>query len=71
VTYETRWRVRLPEPALDLDVRAVLPDQELDTRPTTGVVYWEGAVSAAGTRDGRPIGGRGYVELAGRQPGLR
>ena len=71
VTYETRWRVHLPSPATDLDVRAVLPNQELDTRPTTGAVYWEGAVRALGTRDGRPVGGRGYVELVGRQPSLR
>jgi hypothetical protein len=28
-------------------------------------------VRALGTRDGRPIAARGYVELAGRQPGLR
>jgi predicted secreted hydrolase len=71
VTYETRWRVRVPDPAVDLDVRAVLPNQELDTRSTTGVVYWEGAVRALGTRDGRPVAARGYVELAGRQPALR
>ena len=71
VTYETRWRVHLPGPGVDLDVRAVLPNQELDTRPTTGVVYWEGAVRALGTSGGRPVGGRGYVELAGRQPSVR
>jgi predicted secreted hydrolase len=28
-------------------------------------VYWEGAVSVAGTSRGRPLGGRGYVELTG------
>jgi predicted secreted hydrolase len=70
-TYDTRWRVRLPSPAVELDVRAELPDQELDTRATTGVVYWEGLVRASGTKDGRPVAGRGYVELAGRQPAVR
>ena len=32
---------------------------------------WEGAVSLSGTRGGRPIAGRGYVELTGRQPAPR
>jgi predicted secreted hydrolase len=38
------------------------PDQELDSRRSTGAVYWEGAVRA--TRDGKPLG-RGYLELTG------
>jgi len=37
-------------------------DQELDSRQSTGSVYWEGAVSA--TRDGQPAG-RGYLEMTG------
>ncbi|MEA2586691.1 MAG: hypothetical protein QOF33_4776, partial [Thermomicrobiales bacterium] len=40
-------------------------DQELDTRQTTGVTYWEGQVEATGTRAGASIRGRGYVELTG------
>jgi predicted secreted hydrolase len=46
---------------LDLDVRPALADQELDV----SFRYWEGAVEIAGTRRGRPVGGRGYVELTG------
>lgn len=38
------------------------PDQELDSRRSTGAVYWEGAVTAE--RDGRRRG-RGYLELTG------
>lgn len=37
-------------------------DQELDSRQSTGAVYWEGAVSV--TRDGQAAG-RGYLELTG------
>ncbi len=37
-------------------------DQELDSRQSTGAVYWEGAVTV--TRDGKPAG-RGYLELTG------
>jgi predicted secreted hydrolase len=38
------------------------PDQELDSRRSTGAVYWEGAVRVQ--RDGRALG-RGYLELTG------
>lgn len=37
-------------------------DQELDSRQSTGSVYWEGAVTV--TRDGKPAG-RGYLEMTG------
>jgi predicted secreted hydrolase len=40
----------------------LLDDQELDSRQSTGAVYWEGAVNI--TRDGKPAG-RGYLELTG------
>ncbi len=38
------------------------PDQELDSRRSTGAVYWEGAISVE--RDGVPAG-QGYLELTG------
>jgi predicted secreted hydrolase len=37
-------------------------DQELDSRRSTGAVYWEGAVSVQ--RDG-VAAGHGYLELVG------
>lgn len=37
-------------------------DQELDSRRTTGAVYWEGAVTVS--RDGKRAG-RGYLEMTG------
>ncbi len=43
-------------------------DQELDSRASTGTVYWEGAVRAL--RDGREAG-RGYLELTGYGAPLR
>lgn len=43
-------------------------DQELDSRRSTGAVYWEGAVSI--TRDGAPAG-RGYLELTGYDKKLK
>jgi len=59
--YPSRWHIRVPELALELDVRPVLADQELKTRPR----YWEGAVDVSGKRAGQSLGGRGYVELVG------
>ncbi|HEY0846014.1 MAG TPA: carotenoid 1,2-hydratase [Noviherbaspirillum sp.] len=37
-------------------------DQELDSRQSTGAVYWEGAVTVR--RDGKSVG-RGYLEMTG------
>ena len=37
-------------------------DQELDSRRSTGAVYWEGAVTVG--RDGKRLG-RGYLEMTG------
>jgi predicted secreted hydrolase len=43
-------------------------DQELDSRQSTGSVYWEGAVTV--NRDGRRAG-RGYLELTGYLKALK
>jgi predicted secreted hydrolase len=48
--------------ALRWQLTPLQQDQELDSRRSTGAVYWEGAVSVG--RDGRPLG-RGYLELTG------
>lgn len=59
--YPSRWHLRAPSLGLDLTIHPVLADQELMTSPR----YWEGAVDVSGVRAGRPIAGRGYVELVG------
>jgi predicted secreted hydrolase len=59
--YPARWRLRVPSARLELVITPLFSDQELDL----AVRYWEGAVSVAGTADGRPLGGAGYVELVG------
>lgn len=50
-TGRTRWRIT-----------PLQPDQELDSRRSTGAVYWEGAVTLE--RDG-VAAGHGYLELTG------
>ena len=59
--YPSAWTLRAPGQGLDLRIRPVMADQELFTT----VRYWEGAVDVEGERDGRPLIGRGYVELTG------
>jgi predicted secreted hydrolase len=46
----------------DYVLEPLMDDQELDSRASTGTVYWEGAVRAL--RVGREVG-RGYLELTG------
>jgi predicted secreted hydrolase len=69
-TYPSGWRVQVSGAALDLVVVPTLRDQELDTRATTGVIYWEGSQRVTGTRAGRPVTGNAYVELTGYAAGV-
>ena len=64
-TYPAGWRVRVPSQALEIGLRPAVAQQELDTRSTTGVVYWEGSQVVTATRAGSPLGGEAYVELTG------
>ena len=60
-TYPSRWRLQIPDIGLDVEITPYVSDQELDTI----VRYWEGAVRIAGTSNGLPVNGNGYVELTG------
>jgi predicted secreted hydrolase len=46
----------------DLRLEPLMDDQELDSRASTGTIYWEGAVRAF---RGKSEVGRGYLELTG------
>jgi predicted secreted hydrolase len=48
--------------AIEWRVTPLQPDQELDSRRSTGAVYWEGAVTLE--KDG-VAAGRGYLEMTG------
>ena len=62
-------RLRIGSPAGNFDIRALLDDQELDSRGSTGAVYWEG-LSEVLDAQGKAIG-RGYLELTGYAQALR
>ncbi len=63
--YPSGWRITLPGQQVSLTLTPLLRDQELVTASSTGVAYWEGAVSVSGTAAGKPVTGEGYVELTG------
>lgn len=69
ITYPSGWRLTISAkgdvPAMDLTYTPVVRDAELDTRASTGVIYWEGETTITGTKNGAPITGAGYVELTG------
>mgnify|MGYP000004500366 FL=1 len=54
------WRLRVGTRAFEL--APLLDDQELDSRGSTGAVYWEGAVRLVEAGRER---GRGYLEMTG------
>ncbi|MFZ1700120.1 MAG: lipocalin family protein [Pyrinomonadaceae bacterium] len=63
--YPAHWDIRVESLGIEIEVEPLIDDQELDTRGTTMIIYWEGACSVIGSRSGAPINGRAYVELVG------
>jgi len=63
--YPVEWTVEIPDESIRLEVRAAVDAQELHTEQSTGVTYWEGAVVVTGRWSGRPVAGRGYLEMTG------
>jgi predicted secreted hydrolase len=71
--YPHGWGLRIPSLGVDLTVTPTVDDQELRTRASGGVIYWEGSVRVKGSRAGHPVTGDGSTELtgyAGAAPGL-
>jgi len=63
--YPAKWWLAVAPLGLDVVLQPLLPDQELVTEQSTGVIYWEGTCRVEGRRQGRPIAGRAYAELTG------
>lgn len=66
-TYPVEWIIRTT--AGLQTVRAVIDNQELDSRSSTGAIYWEG-LSDLLDSNGRRVG-RGYLEMTGYASKLR
>ena len=75
--YPAGWPVSIPGERLSIQLTPTVADQELDTRATTGVVYWEGSQvvrrgsgrQAAGWRGVRGADGLRRDAVAGRHLG--
>jgi predicted secreted hydrolase len=73
ITYPSGWQIGINDPRFkaDLTLQPELKDQELVVTQSTGNIYWEGAVSIAGSISSQgqsrklPVQGEGYVELTG------
>lgn len=64
--YPTSWKIEVPSLGLSLVATPALSDQELrPVRSGVALSYWEGLISLRGTAKGRPISGRGYLEMTG------
>jgi len=57
-----RWRVRVGEAMYRIE--PLMLDAELDSRATTGILYWEGPIRLISETTGKEVG-RGYLELTG------
>ena len=59
-SYPVEWRAH---PGRFYTVKAVIDNQELDSRASTGAIYWEG-LSELLDSNGKHVG-RGYLEMTG------
>jgi predicted secreted hydrolase len=66
-SYPVEWIVRTP--ADYYTVKAVVDNQELDSRQSTGAIYWEGLCEVWDS-NGKLVG-RGYLEMTGYAQALK
>src|SRR5262249_32209850 len=65
VVYPSGWRFEIPALDAELQIEPALRCQELDTRGSTMIVYWEGAATVSGRLAQSSTEGRAYIELVG------
>ena len=65
--YPVEWLVQTP--VSTYTVRAMVDDQELDSRVTTGAIYWEGLCGVWDNKQN--LVGRGYLEMTGYAGAIR
>lgn len=72
IEYPVEWLLTTRD-GRRLRLRALMDDQELDSRRSTGAIYWEGAVRLfeQGTDGGEREIGQGYLEMTGYAERLR
>jgi predicted secreted hydrolase len=63
--YPMEWQVEIPSEQCKLKITPDFEGQELETDKSTGVTYWEGASTAEGSFQQKPVKGEAYVEMTG------
>lgn len=64
-TYPMGWKVGVPSLKLELTLTPTHEDQELVTKSSTGVTYWEGSTTVSGKWGADSVSGKAYVEMTG------
>lgn len=59
--YPSGWILKIPSKDIKLKITPAIKNQELKL----SVRYWEGSVKIEGVYEGKPVKGRGYIELTG------
>jgi len=63
--YPSKWKIKVPGRQIELTLFPTVKDQELITKESTRVTYWEGSVKVEGKYQDGEINGMGYAELTG------
>ncbi len=63
--YPAQWQIKIPSAQIDIALAPLVANQELVTEASTGVTYWEGAVTGTGISKGKQVTVEGYTELTG------
>lgn len=63
--YPIGWEIEVPRLGITIAASPRLEDQELVSERRLGPSYWEGLMQYQGTNSGKPLKGKGYLELTG------
>lgn len=64
ISYPSKWNLKIPKLDLDVEIKPTVSEQELVTKESTGVTYWEGRCSFTEKKSATEAG-NAYVELVG------
>lgn len=63
--YSAEWVLEVPKEGIRLEVTPEMANQKFHNLRSISTSYWEGSVKVSGTVKGKPVEGKGYVELVG------
>jgi predicted secreted hydrolase len=69
ISYPTTWSLIAAPLGAVLRIESLLRCNELDTRGSSNIIYWEGPAAVSGTLRGAEATGRAFIELVGYENG--